>query len=113
MLRAVIAVVAITLSVSCLRNRPPVIETIAANPETVSVNGQTKIEVLATDPDGDALRYSWQAESGSLSPSTADTVTWFAPKLVGTYMVALTVRDSKDSYTDTSIAITVQSGERR
>ncbi len=108
-MKAVVAFVTILLVVACT-NRPPVIEAIVANPDTVTVNGQSKIEAVVTDPEGDILRYFWTASSGTLSPSTAETVTWTAPKLVGAYEISLTVRDAKENACDTSVTVTVRSG---
>lgn len=108
-MRAVVACVTILIAVACT-NRPPVIEAIVANPDTVTVNGQSKIEAVVTDPDGDILRYFWMASSGTLSSSTADTVTWTAPKLVGIYDISLTVRDAKENSSDTSVTVFVTSG---
>lgn len=100
---------AILLLVSC-GNRPPVIESITATPDTVLVNGQSKLEAVATDPDGDPLRYFWKSSSGILSDSTANPVTWTAPKLANTYYIYLTVKDAKDDSANASIAVTVKPG---
>lgn len=106
MMKAGLASAMLLLAVSCA-NRPPVIEAIAAHPDTVVQNGQSKIEAVASDPDNDVLRYCWTASAGFLSESTGDTVTWTAPKLVGGYDISLVVRDSKENTADTTVTITV------
>lgn len=110
---ALIGIVAIIIAAATCANRPPVIESITVSPDTVVQNGQATIEAVAVDPEGDRLRFEWHTEAGSLSSSTADTVTWFAPKLSGHFTIALIVRDSHENLTDTSFTVAVAApGER-
>ncbi len=45
-------------------NHAPVISSIVASPPAVEKGGTVKVDVLASDPDGDALAYAWTAPSG-------------------------------------------------
>lgn len=40
-------------------NRPPIIRSVSAQPETLALSDSTTITCDAIDPDGDSLRYDW------------------------------------------------------
>jgi hypothetical protein len=42
-------------------NRPPVIQSITADPDTFYAGQHTTVTVVANDPDGDILQYFWEA----------------------------------------------------
>jgi hypothetical protein len=50
-------------------------------------------EVSLSTPNGELLVPSWEAEGGTLSSTTGDTVTWTAPSEPGSYSVTLIVSD--------------------
>jgi hypothetical protein len=50
------------------QNRPPTITSLTAEPDTFHVNESTIITVIASDPDGDALNYNWEAHGEDLLP---------------------------------------------
>ena len=54
------------------QNRPPVITSLTAEPDTFHVNESTLITVIASDPDGDALNYNWEAHDEELLPMPGD-----------------------------------------
>lgn len=74
------------------RSRGPSISSVAAEPDAVDPSGVSTITCTATDPDGDDLTYTWQADHGAISGSGA-TVTWTAPLLEGTYDISVTADD--------------------
>ncbi len=50
------------------QNRPPVITSVTADPDTFYMGNSTIITVIASDPDGDALNYNWEAHGQDLLP---------------------------------------------
>jgi len=73
-------------------NIAPVINSLTANPTSVVQSGTSTITCTASDANGDALTYTWQASGGTLS-GTGSTRTWTAPTTVGTYTITCTVSD--------------------
>jgi hypothetical protein len=95
----IIAVIAvITVGLSCAApapqaNRPPNIEQIIGSTNwSPSIEGQ--FTCVATDPDGDALTYSWSADNGTIK-GQGDKVSWTSPAGMGTYNITVKVTDSK------------------
>lgn len=84
------------------KNQPPVIQSVTANPDTILVNGETTLNSIATDPDGDSLTIEWKAKAG-LFPiiNTGKSVKWKAPDSVGIYPITAFVTDGKDTESDT------------
>jgi len=80
-------------------NNPPIITSITANPHTICPEGSSTITIIASDPDGDMLSYSYVPMDGEISGS-GSVVTWTAPPDVGTYRVDVTVSDGKKSASD-------------
>jgi hypothetical protein len=73
------------------------------------------VNVLATDPDGDELEYSWSSTGGTIltggasdvpdySP-TSNPARWQAPENPGEYEITCTVSDGIETHTE---SITVQ-----
>jgi hypothetical protein len=54
--------------VSSTVNRPPVIESVEAQPAVLARDGSGTLRVKASDPDGDALRFEYAAETGRVTP---------------------------------------------
>ncbi len=50
-------------------NRPPVIESIVAVPDTFVAYTSTTLVATVSDPDGHSLQYNWQPRDNSLAPS--------------------------------------------
>ena len=86
-------------------NQAPVIDSISANPETITPSGSTTITCVAFDPDGNKLSYTWSAASGSISGS-GDSITWAAPATAGTYEVKVTVDDGEGGTATTGCSVT-------
>jgi hypothetical protein len=59
-------------------NNPPVIDNIISEWTSVERGKTTKIKIIAHDPDGDKLTYSWRCMRGSISGKGTE-VTYSAP----------------------------------
>jgi hypothetical protein len=75
-------------------NHPPTIEALTTDCPRVKPAGHGTITCEASDPDGDALTYTWSAERGTISGEGA-TVTWTAPSELGNYVITVTVSDGR------------------
>ncbi len=87
-------------------NQAPVINSLTANPTTVSTGGSSTITCNATDADGDTLTYTWSSTAGTVTGAGA-SVTWMAPSVDGTYTVTVTVADGKGGTATDSVDISV------
>jgi hypothetical protein len=90
-------------------NRAPIITVLTASTNQVAPNQSINFNVTATDPDGDALAYSWDFDqvqtwmaSGLNSPTA--TKSWSAP---GQYRVLVRVSDMKGGVSTASTIVTV------
>jgi hypothetical protein len=92
---------------SAPQNRPPVIAGLSAVPNPVPRNQTADLSVAASDPDGDALVYSWTASAGTFaSGNTASHAVWVPPQTPTLYQITVTVSDGKADV-DTTMPITV------
>jgi len=89
------------------KNEPPVIESITANPDSVTTGQATTLTVSASDPDGDELTYTWSKTSGTLSSIHGSTVTWTAPATTGSYSITVKAEDPGDMSDEASKTIKV------
>ncbi len=112
---AILAFAALALGAGCgddgtsPGNRAPSMTGLAADPDTVDPSGTCSIACVATDPDGDALTYAWNAEAGVLSGSGA-TVTWTAPLVEGAYEIWVAVDDGEGHAASDTIGLRVRGG---
>jgi hypothetical protein len=92
-----------------VRNHPPTV-TPVATPSTVVWPGPVTLGCTATDPDGDALTYTWSKMSGlgnvtfvpnAQSPNCTATFTKF-----GTYTLQVVVRDGRGGLASASVNVT-------
>jgi hypothetical protein len=85
------------------QNEPPEIERIETDTEDISTRQRVFVNVLATDPEGDELEYSWSSNGGKIltggasdvpdySPTT-NPARWRAPEDPGEYKVTCVVSD--------------------
>lgn len=93
-------------------NRAPVIERIVAVPAVVARGGFSQLSALATDPDGDSLRYAWTAEAGTFFSTNLARVGWTAPNTAGIFQVRVVVSDG-DRADSAQANIVVGSGSLR
>jgi len=84
--------------VACTKtNHSPQISAVSASPNSVGIGGTSILKVTATDEDSDALTFTWQAASGTLSATSGDSVVWTAPDVEGAYSVSVLADDGKAS----------------
>ena len=94
------------LTVDVLVNHPPVIESLTAEPSPVKQGKTSTIECVASDPDGDELSYLWSAARGNIS-GQGSAVTWTAPNTCGSYVITVTVADSRGGEASEELEIKV------
>ena len=87
-------------------NKAPTISSVVVNPATVNANGIATVSVTATDPDGDALTYSYVVSGGSIAGNGA-SATWTAPAVEGANSVTVTVTDGKGGQASSNASLTV------
>jgi hypothetical protein len=93
-------------------NRPPVIESLEAQPALVARDGSATLLARASDPDGDALEFHYEADRGRVvadprRPSEAR----YVPPPDGPIAdrVTVTVRDPRGFTSTRSVAVTLES----
>lgn len=81
----------------------------AGNNLTVNEGQSVSLSATATDPQGDAMTYSWTCNGGSLSSTTILNPTFNAPSVTEStsYSCTLTVRDVNGNSTSDSVYIYV------
>ena len=110
----VLLVTALLLSIlmvfdSCKKdeeNTAPTISSVTVNPASVPASGMATVTVVASDPDGDALTYSYTVSGGAIAPNGA-SATWTAPSQAGAYSVTVTVSDGNGGQASNNGALTV------
>lgn len=73
-------------------NNNPTVNEVVVNPQTVATNAAATVTVTASDPDGDALIYSYAVNGGSISGNGA-MADWIAPDTPGEYSLTVSVND--------------------
>jgi predicted secreted protein len=92
-------------------NQNPKIASTVAEPATIGLGGTTLITCIASDPDGDAISYSWQASEGQVS-GVGNKITWIAPAKNGSFSINVTVSDSKGGTTQGTAVVNVAGATR-
>ncbi len=95
-----------SLTMSVGANQAPLISSLVANPSNILYANSTTITCIASDPDGDVVRYSWSASEGSIS-GVGEKVTWVAPNKGGNFNITVLVSDGKGGETTGNVMITV------
>jgi len=93
-----------------LSNQTPVVHEILVEPSSGILPGQTiQLTVDATDAEGDALIYAWNASEGALSNDSGEAVSWTAPSDdSGTADLSVTVKDTENNEVSSSKMISWQ-----
>ncbi len=87
----------------CPENNPPVVDEIAADPDSGDAPLEVAFTASASDADDDELTYAWDFGDGGTSGEQNPTHTYSDP---GVYEAALTVSDGTDEVTG-SVTVTV------
>ena len=90
-------------------NFPPEIVSVTAAPSPVVVDGDVALEVVATDPNGDALTYLWSSADGTFDVTDAATAVWTAPGVEGDYSITIEVSDGTTTVSMTIVVVVVAS----
>ena len=100
-----------SLDITVSANQSPQISSLTGNPSGVLYGGSTTLKCIATDPDGDVVRYSWSASGGNIS-GVGDTVTWVAPDKGGNFNITVIVSDGKGGETKGNVMVTASAAVR-
>jgi uncharacterized protein (TIGR02145 family) len=66
---------------SCEKNHPPVISSFDCSPNSRNAGSTYSLTVIATDQDGDSLRYQWTADGGDFTEgATGFQTQWKSPE---------------------------------
>jgi hypothetical protein len=87
-------------------NHAPVITALDI-PTEINASVDATLRCTATDPDTDALAYSWIVSAGDLQSTTGSAVVWTAPESAGTATITVIVRDDSGAADTASGTITV------
>jgi iron complex transport system substrate-binding protein len=75
-------------------DNPPVITSLTPSPSSVAPGESSTITCVASDPDGDALSYTWSATGGTIS-GVGNIITWVAPPATGVFTISVAVADDE------------------
>jgi hypothetical protein len=100
-----------SLPVTVGANQSPAISELVANPSGILYGGSTTLTCMATDPDGDVVRYSWSASEGSIT-GVGNRVTWIAPNKGGNFNITVILSDGKGGETKGNVMVTVSAAVR-
>ena len=87
-------------------NSNPVISSVTVNPASAETNSMVTVTVAASDPDGDALSYTYTVSGGAIAPNGASAM-WTAPGQAGAFSVSVTVSDGKGGTASNNGTLTV------
>jgi hypothetical protein len=95
-----------SLPITVGANQSPMISSLEASPSGILSGGSTTLTCIASDPDGDVVRYSWSASEGSIT-GVGNKVTWVGPNKGGNYNITVIVSDGKGGETTGNVMVTV------
>jgi len=95
-----------TVQIKVSANHPPTVTSLTADPAALQFASRTTLTCIASDQDGDAVQYKWEARDGTLS-GEGNKVSWTSPSKGGNYSVFVTASDGKGAETRQEISIPV------
>ena len=87
-------------------DKPPVISSLEAQHMNVYPKGASEVRCVASDPEGDAVKFRWSSTGGTLTGDGA-TVNWESPNDYGDYHIMVVAEDSNGGSTEAVITISV------
>ena len=75
-------------------NNDPVINGLYAESNSLSVGQSSAVIAVASDADGDNLKYQWFVSKGDIS-GEGSRITWTAPMTSGAYTISVRVTDDR------------------
>jgi len=100
----------VTIEVVDIINKAPKIISLSANNRHINTNGTVSVFCDAIDENGDAIMYTWSADSGNINGS-GNTISWQAPDQEGIYTIKVTVDDGKGLSEKGQLSILVKNFE--
>jgi hypothetical protein len=94
------------VSVEAEKNSPPVIKSLLADPAVTGYGKECVITCKATDPEGEALSYRWEASEGLIKGDGAE-VTWIANTKQTNCTINVEVTDTHNNSKTKSINVVV------
>jgi LmbE family N-acetylglucosaminyl deacetylase len=90
-------------------NAPQIVSGPVATPSVITDIDRATLSVSASDPDGDALGYMWQASGGNLTSFSGSSTTFIPPRVTvaTTYRIDLQVTDDRGGAVNSFVNITV------
>jgi hypothetical protein len=88
-------------------NHPPVIMRLIANPRKLNLGASSQLTCIATDQDGDTLKFTWSSSQGTFA-GTDSSVAWTAPDVAGNCYIRCEVSDGQDGQGIDSIGLEVR-----
>ncbi|MBI3004034.1 MAG: T9SS type A sorting domain-containing protein [Ignavibacteriales bacterium] len=97
----------VTVQVVYFINHPPRIQKLQAVPRKIDLQSSSMISCTASDPDTDAVSFTWFSSAGSISGS-GSTVTWMSPSTEGDYFIVCRVEDGLGGSMTDSVGLEVR-----
>ena len=89
-------------------NRPPVVESLSANPVVLSAGQISAISAVASDPDGDKLAFEWVADLGYLTGQGGE-VYYAAPICCANWaVIRVTVKDGNGGVAHDTVTLKIE-----
>jgi hypothetical protein len=98
------------IGITTILNDPPHIDDLTIEPSYLTSCDKARLTVTATDPNGDALAYTWQLTRGDGLLSPSQNIATFEPAAAGDYEVHISVRDTHEATTSLTIPLHVSPG---
>ncbi len=88
-------------------NKPPTVQA-TCEPCTVPRGGEVRLSADASDPDGDAITYEWDAGQGTFTGATDwPDALWTAPGRIGRFVIRVAVGDGRGGTAVAEVAVEV------